>query len=57
MNRPKCPNCGAEMLRDLAPRLIGLPRLAVGQQRLFYRCSFCWARREVVVQTSEQAVP
>jgi hypothetical protein len=43
------------MLTDVAPRLIGLPRLAVGQQRLFYRCSFCW-KREVVVQTSEQAV-
>ena len=54
MKRPTCQNCSAEMLLDPAPRLAGLPRLAVGQQRLFYRCSFCWARREVVVQTTEQ---
>ena len=52
MTRPICPNCSAEMLLDPAPRLIGLPRLAVGQQRVFYRCSWCWKRE--VVQSAEQ---
>ena len=46
MNRPMCPNGHAEMLRDPAPRLpTPAPK---GEQRIHWRCSFCWARRETL---------
>jgi len=47
VNRPTCANCGAEMLRDPAPRR--QPRAPKGQQRIDWLCSFCWARRETLV--------
>ncbi|MGC2295306.1 MAG: hypothetical protein WA695_01245 [Candidatus Dormiibacterota bacterium] len=50
MTRPKCQNCGSEMLLDPAPRRpLKAPQ---GEQQTNFLCSFCW-KREAVAQATE----
>jgi hypothetical protein len=48
---PTCPNCGAELFHDPAPRLpLILP--ADGRKRIYRYCAVCWKKVTLVLAVS-----